>query len=125
MKRAELAVACSAPWSQVAAALVLSAWYLLLPPRYIVTATGAGFVDRSAPLSKWEKWTPGDFDNDATCESARSELVRVAHLRMSNGEDDRDQDQKVLDEAILASACIARNDPRLAGSGLADPGPTE
>jgi len=98
MKRVSQA-ACSAPWRRAAAALLLGAWYLLLPPRYTVRATGAEFVDRSAPLSKWEKWTPGNFGNEPTCESVRSELVRVAHRRMSNGEDDRDQDQKVLDEA--------------------------
>jgi hypothetical protein len=108
-----------------AAPLVLAAWYLLVPPRFTSAPRGTAFVDRSAPLNKWEKWTPGDFDNQETCESVRVDLVRVARLRISNGEDDRERDQKALDEALLASACVASGDPRLAGSGLTDPGLTE
>jgi hypothetical protein len=68
-------------------------------------------VRESAPLNRRDKWRDNNLMRP-DFESQRLPLIRIAHRRMATGEDDHNEDQKAFDEALLASVCVASDDPR-------------
>jgi hypothetical protein len=76
-------------------ALALIGWYLMVPP---LSLHGSSAVDINAPLSNWHIFQ--SFDSVSECEALRQ--------RITQGEKGTPYYQ-----AILTSACIASDDPRL------------
>jgi hypothetical protein len=75
--------------------LALVGWYLLVPP---LSSRNSNAVEINAPLSNWHIFQ--SFDSVSECEALRE--------RIRQGEKGTPYYQ-----AILTSACIASDDPRL------------
>jgi hypothetical protein len=81
-----------------AALLALAGWYLLVLPR---KSQGSMAVDVSAPLTEWHIFK--SFDSVKECEALREKIT---------------QGEKGTEfyPAILTSACVVSDDPRLKGA---------
>ncbi|HKN14321.1 MAG TPA: hypothetical protein VJX68_14115 [Candidatus Binatus sp.] len=81
-----------------AAALVLVAWCLIMPP----LSDDYQAVEKNAPLSKWD--TIGSYDSAAACRSELAKLTAVIAGNIS---------YSVIQKRVLAGKCVAADDPRL------------
>jgi len=76
-------------------AVALLGWYLMVPP---LRSHGSTAVDVAAPLAEWHIFK--SFDSATECESFREKIRKGG-----KGTE--------YYNAILTSACVASNDPRL------------
>jgi len=75
--------------------VALAGWYLMVPS---LKSHGSSAVDLNAPLITWHIFR--SFDSVTECEALRE--------RIRKGEEDTE-----FYEAILTSACLSSDDPRL------------
>src|SRR5712691_418853 len=52
------------------AAILLSGWYLMIPPKFY-PRSALSPVDVKAPPEKWQKWHPRPYASEDECEAAR------------------------------------------------------
>jgi hypothetical protein len=91
-----------------AAALALVGWLLLIPHYGL-----DGRLLDSAPLSAWKVYD--HYDSLKTCEATRQQMIKIAHEFINQQERRAVLGQGVSQAAtLLASRCIATDDPRLA-----------
>jgi hypothetical protein len=89
-----------------AAALVLLAWYLMVPPPL---HHGNPPVDLEAPLSKWRLFSM--HDSAAECEKGLVAFYKLAKAELiANPADEGDRVQFYQLESLQ---CVASDDPRL------------
>ena len=87
-----------------AAPLALVGWYLMVPPHPNATT-----LDSDAPLSKWRVYEA--FDTAVTCETAQGSEEQ--DWKSKADADPNNAVAKFLVKSLLASQCIAADDPRL------------
>jgi hypothetical protein len=85
-------------------ALVLVAFYLMIPP---LGADGLS-IDTKAPLSTWYNMKPS-FDSNQECEATKGRMIAL-HPHPS------DPAEQLRHDGAKAAVCVPSDDPRLKGS---------
>jgi len=86
------------------------AWILLVPPA--VDSNGIRYIDRTAPLSEWQRGTKV-FDSTNDCEEERKKLVAIAESHRADPGNLSDYELRRLDATLDGLQCVSTDDPRL------------